>query len=104
MEIEQKSEIIWTNIALKNIRKVHQFYIKNANKEIADKIVDELFSHVKTLEYSSLIGQTEEYLKQLNKNHHYLVLHHCKIIYRTNKNLVYITHVFDTRQNPVKLK
>lgn len=104
MEVEEKRQIIWTRIALLNTRKVHKFYLKNANKEIANKIVEEIFTHVNSLESSSFIGQAEECLKYLKKDNRYLVLSHCKIIYRVEKNVVYITHVFDTRQNPKKLK
>lgn len=104
MEVEQNRDLQWTKLALRNMQKVHKFYIKTANKEVADKIVDELFGSVKGLEHSSFIGQLEPSLKNLKKEHRYLVLHHCKIIYRVVSDIVYITHVFDTRQHPKKLK
>ena len=104
MEVEQNRKSQWTKFALNKLRQVHKFYIKTANKEVADKIVEELFHNTKSLEHSSFIGQLEPSLKQLKKEHRYLVLHHCKIIYRVESDIVYITHVFDTRQNPNKLK
>jgi plasmid stabilization system protein ParE len=104
MEVEKKKNIQWSKLALKNLKKVHTFYIKTANNEVADKVVDELFSNIKTLEHSSFIGQLESTLKNLKKEHRYLVLQHCKIIYRVESDIIYITHVFDTRQNPLKLK
>ena len=104
MEVGQSREIVWTKIALVNTRKIHRFYIKTANKEVADKIVRQIFNYVKSLNHSSFIGQSEGLLNFLNKDYRYIVLDHCKIIYKVEKNIVYITHVFDTRQNPKKLK
>ncbi|HIP31364.1 MAG TPA: type II toxin-antitoxin system RelE/ParE family toxin [Crocinitomicaceae bacterium] len=97
-------EIEWTKIALKNIKKIHAFYKKTANKEIADKIIGPIFSLVQNLKNQSNIGQQEESLKHLKLGHRYLVLGHNKIIYTQKENTIYITHVFDTRQNPKKLK
>jgi plasmid stabilization system protein ParE len=104
MEVAKGREIIWTHIAIENTKKIHQFYIKTANRKVADKIVEQIFNFVKSLSHSSFVGQTEECLKKLKKDHRYLVLDHCKIIYTIEKNKVFITHVFDTRQNPKKLK
>lgn len=104
MEVEQKRDVQWSKFALKKLQQVHKFYIKIANKEVADKIVDEIFDCVKTLGHSSFIGQQEPALEKLKKEHRYLLSHHCKIIYKIDLNTVYITHIFDTRQNPIKLK
>ncbi len=104
MEVVKGREIIWTLTALKNTKKIHQFYSKTANRDVADKIVEQIFNYVKSLNHSSFVGQAEECLKSLKKDHRYLVLDHCKIIYRVEKSKVFITHVFDTRQNPKKLK
>ncbi len=102
MEVDR--EVQWSKFALKKLQQVHKFYLKIADKEIADKIVEEIFNTIKTLSHSSFIGQQEPVLEKLKKNHRYLLTHHCKIIYKIELNKVYITHVFDTRQNPKKLK
>jgi len=104
MEVEFKREILWTKIALNNTKKVYKFYIKNANKDVADQIVDEIFQSIKTLEYSNSIGQEEDNLKHLKGGHRYLVIRHNKVIYKLKDEKVFITHVFDTRQQPDKLK
>ncbi len=102
MEVDR--EVQWSKFALKKLQQVHKFYLKIADKEIADKIVEEIFNTIKTLSHSSFIGQQEPALEKLKKNHRYLLSHHCKIIYKIDLDTVYITHVFDTRQNPKKLK
>ncbi len=112
--MEVVREVQWSKFALKKLQQVHKFYIKIADKEIAykeiadkeiaDKIVDEIFNTIKTLSHSSFIGQQEPALEKLKKDYRYLLSHHCKIIYKIDLNTVYITHVFDTRQNPKKIK
>lgn len=102
--VDVEKNIQWTSFALKNIKQIHRFYVKIASKKVASKIIDEIFQHVKSLQNNPLIGQEEILLQNLNKGYRYLVFHHCKIIYRIKENTIYITHVFDTRQNPKKLK
>lgn len=98
------AEIQWTEAALKNVRKLYHFYCKTASEEVARKIIEPLFHFVKTLENMSEIGQEEPTLKPLNDGHRYLVHNHLKIIYRLKSDTIFITHVFDTRQQPSKLK
>lgn len=97
-------EIEWTKVALKNIKKIHAFYKKTANKEVADKIIEPIFPLVQKLKDQNNIGQEEESLKHLKLGHRYLVTGHNKIIYTQKENTIYITHVFDTRQSTKKLK
>ena len=102
--VDVKKNIQWSSFALTNIKQIHTFYIKIASKKVANKIVHEIFNHVKSLPNTPYIGQEESLLQNLNQGHRYIVLHHCKIIYRIKENTIYITHVFDTRQHPEKLK
>ena len=46
----------------------------------------------------------EEYLRHLNLGHRRIVTDHYKIIYRIEDQVIYITDIFDTRQNPGKMK
>lgn len=97
-------EIEWTDTAKKNVRKLYKFYTKTASEEVAKKIIEPLFSFVLTLKESNSIGQIEEDLQHLKSGHRYLVLGHNKILYKIKNDKIFITHVFDTRQDPVKLK
>lgn len=51
-----------------------------------------------------LIGKIEENLIELKQEHSYLVEGNYKIIYRVIAKDIYITDVFDCRQNPQKIK
>jgi len=48
--------------------------------------------------------QQEEYLEHLGKNHKRAIEGYCKIIYRVEGQLIYVTDFFDTRQDPEKMK
>lgn len=56
------------------------------------------------LEKHSQIGQIEELLKELDGGHRYIVNDNYKIIYKIQIDKLYITDVFDTRQDPDKIK
>ena len=49
-------------------------------------------------------GQEEETLKFLQEGHRYLLQGNYKIIYKLKNNTAHITDVFDSRQDPKKLK
>jgi plasmid stabilization system protein ParE len=99
-----KMQIEWTGTAKKNVRRIYLFYCKIASEKIARQMVEPLFPFVKSLLDSPLIGQEEPDLKIKNQGQRYLVNGHNKIVYRVKEDVIYITHVFDTRQNPKKLK
>ena len=75
-----------------------------ANETIAEKIKKSILSATKILPKQPLIGQIEENLIELKQEHRYLVEGNYKIIYRVINKDVYITDVFDCRQNPQKIK
>lgn len=49
------------------------------------------------------MGQEEETLQVLGLGHRYLVDGHYKIVYRIERETIYITDIFDTRQDPDKI-
>jgi plasmid stabilization system protein ParE len=48
--------------------------------------------------------QKEEYLEHLGKGHRRAIEGYFKIIYRVEEDKIFITDVFDTRQDPNKMK
>jgi toxin ParE1/3/4 len=98
-----KINIIWTQHAMDDVEKIYQFYCDIASIKVAKKIIEPFFSAVKKLEKGKSIGQEEESLKILKRGHRYLICGHNKIIYLPTLEAIFITHVFDTRQNPNKL-
>jgi plasmid stabilization system protein ParE len=48
-------------------------------------------------------GQREEYLEHLGQSHRRVIEGNYKIIYRQEGETIFITDIFDSRQDPAKL-
>lgn len=97
-------QIIWTNFAISELKNIYLYHKMAASEKVADNIKKSIFNTVKKLSKQPLIGAVEENLIDLNQEHRYLVSGNYKIIYRIIGSDVYITDVFDCRQNPQKMK
>jgi toxin ParE1/3/4 len=97
-------QIIWTNFAISELKNIFLYYRMVANDKVADKIRKSIFDATRPLTKEPLIGQIEENLLDLKQGHRYLVEGNYKIIYRLVGNDIYITDIFDCRQNPQKIK
>ncbi|MFN8843631.1 MAG: type II toxin-antitoxin system RelE/ParE family toxin [Chryseotalea sp.] len=75
-----------------------------ASDKVADKIRKSIFDGTKPLIKQPLIGAVEENLIDLGQEHRYIVVDNYKIIYRVIQLDIYITDIFDCRQNPKKMK
>ncbi len=95
-------DIIWTNPAKKNLKQIFNYYKNKVSKTLGDKIINSIFEKITILKTQN-IGTKEELLEQLDQNHRYIIDGNYKIIYIILDNSIYITHVFDTRQNPTKI-
>ena len=49
-------------------------------------------------------GQVEPYLEHLGGGHRRLVVGNFKVIYRVANDTVFITDIFDARQDPMRMK
>ncbi len=99
-------KIIWSEFAETQLDKIYDYYEKRASTRVAKKLVREIINEPKKLIKSPLIGQKEELLKQRETEYRYLVFKNYKLIYSVDNQNGYIkiADVFDTRQNPPKLK
>ena len=99
-------EIIWSDFADTQLDEIYEYYEKKAGKTIALKIIRGIINEPEKLVKLSLIGQKEELLKERKIEYRYFVYKNYKLIYSVdNENgFIRIADVFDTRQNPPKLK
>ena len=99
-------KIYWTEFSEKELSKIFQYYKREVNYQVAKKIVDGIYNETLKLSTQPEIGQIEELLKNRKQDFRYLVFKDYKIIYWINrdKNWIEINDVFDTRQNPPKIK
>ncbi|WPO78966.1 type II toxin-antitoxin system RelE/ParE family toxin [Flavobacterium sp. KACC 22761] len=99
-------KIYWTDFAKNELKNIFDYYKKEASLNVARKLVIGITKETLKLKTQATIGQKEELLENYSKELRYLVFKSYKIIYWINleKNAVEILDVFDTRQNPVKIK
>ena len=97
-------KVLWTKFALASLRDIYIFYKEKASIAVAIRIRDEVLTSSDQLELYALSGQIEGSLEELKESHRYILRGQYKIIYRIKNGKVYITDVFDTRQDPEKIK
>lgn len=98
--------VVITHFALSQINSIFEYYSFFVSIRVAKKIKSDIISSIKSLKQEKVEWQKDEYLEYLNKDHRRLICGNYKIIYYfdQNKNIVYVTDVFDSRQDPVKEK
>ena len=97
-------QIIWTNFAIAELKNFFLYYRMVAGERTSVKIKKSIFTATKPIIKHPLIGAEEENLKDLNQGHRYIIQGNYKIIHRMIEDEIYITDIFDSRQNPAKLR
>lgn len=99
-------KVIWSNFAEKQLDEIFEYFVENIGKPTAQKIIITILIDVEKLEKNPFIGQDEELLLNRKFKYRYLVSTNYKIIYSIDeeKGYVKIADIFDTRQNPKKIK
>ena len=99
-------KIVWSKFAETQLDKIYKYYENKAGPKIAKKIIKGIISEPKKLIKAPLIGPKEELLLQREFVYRYLIYKNYKLIYSidTKNRFIKIADVFDTRQNPIKIK
>ncbi len=93
-------KILLTDKAKNCIEQINQYYSEQGYPRHGKKTRVAILNKILILKDFPLSGQLEENLEALGLGHRYLVEGHYKIIYRIGDAVVYVTDVFDTRQDP----
>ena len=99
-------KIFWTEFAEKELKEIFNYYHEKANYQVAKNLIDGIYNATLKLAAQPEIGQIEELLIARKEGFRYLVFKSYKIIYWVNsqKKWIEVSDVFDTRQNPHKMK
>ena len=99
-------KIIWSNFAESELDKIYEYYIEKANLKVAKNILKNILAEPNRLLQNSEMFQIEELLIDREDDYRYIVCDNYKIIYSVDIELkhIKIADVFDTRQNPIKIK
>ncbi|MES2139639.1 MAG: type II toxin-antitoxin system RelE/ParE family toxin [Bacteroidota bacterium] len=93
-----------TQKAEEGLKEIYQYYKREASITIARRIKDSILERIKILKDYKELGPIDEHLKFLNLSHRKLTEGNYKIVYRIEKNIIYITDIFDSQQDPDKQK
>jgi len=96
--------LIYTIQALKSLQECLDFLPPEVSPEKVNKIRDKILTKADMLLLNPKLGQIEEYLTPLNLFHRRIIEGNYKIIYRVEDENIFITDIFDSRQNPDKMK
>jgi len=91
----------WAKFCLKSI---YVYYSEEASEEKAREITNSIVEKALSLDQMPNRGREDEELRVLGKGHRYIIERHYRIIYRVEKEKVYVTDIFSNRQNPASKK
>jgi toxin ParE1/3/4 len=97
--------VVWTDRSYLSLQKAHDFLVEN-NSKGAKKFVKDLLIYCQTLETLPRRHPIEPNLKNELVEYRFLVKNNFKVIYTIveDEKMVLIILVFETRQNPSKMK
>ncbi len=93
-----KTAVIWTNEAFDDLLQIEDYLGYDKSQKVIDKII----ARARQLEDFPLSGKIQP--TQTRQEYRFLVEGLYKIIYSYRANKIYINTIFDTRQDPDKLK
>lgn len=99
-------DIRWSTFATQQIAGIYDYFIKTSGKTVAVKVVKGIIEAAEVLRKAPALGQQETLLKDKGADYRYLIHGNYKLIYKHDilSGQVHILDVFDTRQNPKKIK
>lgn len=99
-------KVVWTELAKSQLKEACQYYKEAASANVAASIKSKVYEKTKKLSRFPEMGQRESNPLVAAMNYRYLVSGNYKIVYRIvlEENIVLISAVFDTRQNPDDLR
>lgn len=92
-------QIIWSAQAQEDLKTIYQF-CKKQDQLYADRIIEQIIKSPENIIYQKQY-QTDEFLGLPYRR---LFIKHWRIVYKSKGNIITVLKVFDTRQNPSKLK
>jgi toxin ParE1/3/4 len=97
-------KIVYTEQSILSLEEALEFIAPIVSYEKLIEIRDKILDTVDTLLLQPRKGQKEPLLEHFGLEHRRLVEGNYKIIYRIVNEYIYITDIFDSRQDPVKMK
>lgn len=101
-----KYRIVWSKFAQFQLDVIFNYYAERVSSSLAKKIMRQIRDDVSQLEINPFIRKREELLSHRTQDYRLLIVNNYKVVYTVDQQdgIVKVSDVFDTRQNPKKLK
>jgi toxin ParE1/3/4 len=96
--------LFYTEQAIQSLQECLDFLAMEVSHEKCLQIRDKILAKAEKLRTKPRMGQKEEYLEHLSQSHRRVIEGNYKIVYRIEEEVIYVTDIFDTRQDPSKIK
>lgn len=94
-------KVLWLELAEEDIESIYQFYAKDKSIKAANKIYNDILNAADTLSDFPQMAPIEPELSDFDEEYRSLVVYkHFKIIYFFENDFIFISAVWDSRQNP----
>jgi plasmid stabilization system protein ParE len=103
--MEVAFKILWTDFAINQLKDIFDYHLVKASTTVAQKLVQKIIDATIILENNPKFGRKEDLLVDRSQEFRFIVVKNYKIIYWIDFefNIINVSMVFDTRQNPVKI-
>jgi len=95
--------VVYLPSALLRLQDALEFLRRTVPPNQVEAMMTRVLDRADSLSTTYRQGQVEPQLEHLGKEHRRLIEGHFKIIYRMEGNTVYVTDIFDSRQDPEKM-
>jgi len=93
--------IIWLPEAKQHLKDIYLFYKGNRSLNAAIKVRQEIYTSVTPLKEYPLMAPVEMFSTKTQEEYHSLVVgKYFKVVYYINDDKIYISAIFDCRQDP----
>ncbi|TAJ10282.1 type II toxin-antitoxin system RelE/ParE family toxin [Marinilabiliaceae bacterium JC017] len=93
-------KLVYTEQALVGLQEALAFIAPKVSHEKLLEIRNRILDKADSLQQHPYQGQKEPFLEHLDLDHRRVIEGHYKIIYRIINDCIYITDIFDSRQDP----
>jgi plasmid stabilization system protein ParE len=97
-------KLVYTEQAIASLQECMDFFPPEVPSEKVNEIRDRILAKADKLLVNPYMGQQEEYLEHVGQSHRRIIEGNYKIIYKVEGNAIFITDIFDSRQDPAKMK
>lgn len=97
-------KLVYTEQAIVSLQECLDFFPSEVSAQRVNEVRDKILTKADKLLENPYIGKLEEYLEHMGQSHRRIIEGHYKIIYKLKGDMIIITDIFDSRQDPSKMK